>query len=88
MSHPEPHNRLALRLDPAGPQHYLDGRRVGNGDPIEVRGSVGWVRGLYRWSGRVEFWPRLEPDPRERLEVPALSVLRRFSADTPCRWPS
>jgi hypothetical protein len=88
MTHHEPRDRLALRPDASGPRHYLDGQAVSDGDRLEVRSHGEWVPGLFRWSGRVEFWPRLVPDAADRLAVPAQSVLRRFSSDTPCRWPA
>ncbi|MET0388738.1 MAG: hypothetical protein ABW321_22390 [Polyangiales bacterium] len=32
-------------------KHYLFGRPVGGGDPIDLCFSGGWVTGRYEWSG-------------------------------------
>lgn len=80
--------RLVLRQHPEGAHHELAGRPISNGDILEVRGAAGWVRGRYGWSNRVEFWPALTPDPNDRLDRDRQATLRRFNADSPCRWPT
>jgi len=88
MRAPYHRESLVLQQDDTGPRHYLNGSPVQEGDTIEVRSAMGWVRGCYAWSGRVEFWPRLALHPDDGHDSARLAVLRRFGPDTPCRWPN
>lgn len=51
---------LELRHDGGAMQHYLDGRRLYAGAPIEIllSGSQ-WLRGTFEWRGVPVVWPAL-----------------------------
>jgi hypothetical protein len=46
-------------------KHYLDGRPVNGGDPIDLCFSGGWVTGRYEWSGE----PNVPPCFHYSLEL-------------------
>jgi hypothetical protein len=77
----ESFNYLALRKEDDEYGYFLDGRAVKPGDVLEAFFSAnGWVSGVYTWSGRVEFSPRLTAIGKEQN-------IRGFTASTKCRWP-
>jgi hypothetical protein len=77
----EAFNQLCLRKDGDEYGYFLDGRAVRQGDVLEAFfAASGWVQGVYTWSGRVEFSPRLNG-------VGKSQNIRGFTASTKCRWP-
>src|SRR5438270_5439478 len=47
---------LELRKNGTDAGHYLDGRRVAQGEILELR-LTGGQRGRYEWSGQLARWP-------------------------------
>ena len=78
-----------LKLEPRSGSHAvytLDGREVHTDEELDYETPVGWVRGLFEWSGNLNQWARLMvPYPNEQ-ERWMIIVLPPEGAR--CRWPN
>lgn len=65
--------------------YRLGGRRVTDGDQLELHTPWGWARGTFEWSGDPRQWPRLAVPYGEESGQVMLIVL---PPGLPCRWPA
>ena len=68
----------------AQPFYSLQGRVVRDGDIIEVFSPLGWLRGAFEWSERLEHWARVHV-PLEGGGSESLIIV--LLPGSPCRWP-
>jgi len=78
---------LELVERPGRLRHYLAGRPVHGGDPIDLCFSGGWVTGRYEWTGE----PTDRPVFHYSLELLADGAVVQGTLDIPegavLRWP-
>lgn len=68
-------------------RHYLAGRVVQGGDPIDLCFSGGWVTGRYEWSGATHELPRFHYSIELMAEGKVVEGTLEIPEGAVLRWP-